>query len=80
MIGLDAIIPIRYLNREIFLDSRQAGKHLPGAPHMQRLLRRGRSAHVLNHEAAMERLCKPSLREGSLQGQFEDMNAIAYFC
>ena len=46
---------------------------------MQRLLRRGRSAHVLNHEATMERLCKPSLREGSLQGQFEDMNAIAFF-
>ena len=46
---------------------------------MQRLLKRGRSAHVFNHEATMERLRKPSLREGSLQGYFEDMSAKTYF-
>jgi len=67
------------INREIFLDLRQAGKHLPGTPKMQRLLRRGRSAHVFNNVTRMERLRKPSLREGSLQWQFEDMSAMACF-
>ena len=45
---------------------------------MQRLLMQARSAHVFNHEATMERLRKPLLRKGSLQGQFEDMNAMAF--
>jgi hypothetical protein len=79
MIGLDANIAVRYLYHEIFQDSRHAGKHLPGTPQMQRLLMRARSAHVFNHEATIERLRKPLLREGSLQEQFEDMSAMAYF-
>lgn len=61
------------------MDARQAGKHLPGTPQMQRLLRRGRSAHVFNNVATMERLRKPLLTEDSLQRQFEDMSAMAFF-
>ena len=67
------------INHEIFLDSRHAGKHLPDIPQMQRLLRRGRSAHVVFNLAAMESLRKPSLKDGSLKGQFDDMSAMAYF-
>lgn len=56
------------INRKIFLDSRHAGKHLPGTPQMQRLLRRGRSAHVFNNEATMERVAQAIIERGEFTG------------
>lgn len=56
------------INREIFLDSRHASKHLPGTPQMQRLLRRGRSAHVFNNEATMERVAQAIIERGEFTG------------
>ncbi|PAX51478.1 DUF6972 family protein [Brunnivagina elsteri] len=56
------------INREIFLDSRHTGKHLPGTPQMQRLLRRGRSAHVFNNEATMEKVAQAIIERGEFTG------------
>lgn len=56
------------IKREIFLDSRHTAKHLPGTPQMQRLLRRGRSAHVFNNEATMERVAQAIIERGEFTG------------
>ena len=56
------------INHEIFLDSRHAVKHLPGTPQMQRLLRRGKSAHVFNNEATMERVAQTIIERGEFTG------------
>lgn len=56
------------IKREIFLDPRHAGKHLPGTPQMQRLLRRGRSAHIFNDEATMERVAQAIIERGEFTG------------
>ncbi|OUC15293.1 MAG: hypothetical protein B0A82_08060 [Alkalinema sp. CACIAM 70d] len=41
------------IDREIILDRRHIAKHLPDSPQSNRLLRRGRSAHVFHDEAAL---------------------------
>lgn len=56
------------VNREIFLDSRHTAKHLPGTPQVQHLLRRGRSAHVFNDEATMERVAQAIIERGEFTG------------
>lgn len=56
------------INREIFLDSRHASKHLPDTPKMQRLLRRGRPAHIFNNEATMERVAEDIIERGEFTG------------
>lgn len=43
------------INSEIFLDSKHLEKHLPNTGASNRLLRRGRAAHVFKDEATMRR-------------------------
>ncbi|MEM9272995.1 MAG: hypothetical protein AAGA80_08545 [Cyanobacteria bacterium P01_F01_bin.143] len=56
------------INREIFLDSRHIAKHLPVTPQVQRLLRRGRSAHVFNDEATITRVTQAIIQRGDFIG------------
>jgi len=56
------------IDREIVLDSRHIAKHLPGTPQLQRLLKRGKSAHVFNDEATMERVAQAIMEQGEFTG------------
>jgi len=56
------------INREIILDSRHTGKHLPDTTPVKRLLRRGRSAHVFNDEATMDRVAQIIMERGEFTG------------
>ncbi|MBD1844794.1 hypothetical protein H6F89_15610 [Cyanobacteria bacterium FACHB-63] len=56
------------IDREIFLDSRHTAKHLPGTAQVQRLLRRGRSAHVFHDAATMERVAQAVISGGEFIG------------
>ncbi len=56
------------IDREIILDSRHIAKHLPNTPQVQRLLKRGRAAHVFNNEATMERVVQAIIKAGELTG------------
>jgi hypothetical protein len=56
------------INHEIVLDSRHIAKHLPDTPQVERLLRRGRSAHVFNDEATMERVAQAIIESGEFTG------------
>jgi hypothetical protein len=44
------------IDREIILDRRHIAKHLPNTAQSNRLLRRGRSAHVFNDEDTLYRV------------------------
>lgn len=52
------------IEREIILDPRHIAKHLPNTPQVQRLLRRGRAAHVFNDEATMNRVSQAVIERG----------------
>ncbi len=56
------------IEREIILDSRHISKHLPDTPQMQRLLSRGRAAHVFNDEATMNRVAQIVIEIGEYTG------------
>jgi hypothetical protein len=56
------------IEREIILDPRHIPKHLPHTPQVQRLLRRGRSAHVFNDQATMERVAQAIIKRGDFTG------------
>lgn len=56
------------IDREIVLDSRHIAKHLPGTPQVQRLLRRGRSAHVFNNQATRSRVAQAIIEGGEFTG------------
>jgi hypothetical protein len=56
------------IEREIILDSRYIPRHLPDTPQTQRLLRRGRSAHVFNNEATMKRVAQAIIEKGAFTG------------
>lgn len=56
------------IDREIILDPRHIAKHLPETPQVQRLLRRGRSAHVFNNTATMERVAQAIIEGGEFTG------------
>jgi len=56
------------IEREIFLDPRHAAKHLPDTASVQRLLRRGRSAHVFDDEATMNRVAQAIMERGEYTG------------
>jgi hypothetical protein len=49
------------IDREITLDRRHLAKHLPNTPQSNRLLQRGRSAHVFNDEDTLFRVAQLSL-------------------
>lgn len=56
------------ISRQITLDSKQIAKHLPNTPQMQRLLNKGRAAHVFNDEATMNRVAKSIIEYGEFTG------------
>lgn len=56
------------IDREIVLDSRHTAKHLPGTSQVQRLLKRGGSAHVFNNEATIERVAQAVIDRGEFTG------------
>ncbi|MDM9584541.1 MULTISPECIES: hypothetical protein [unclassified Nostoc] len=56
------------IEREIIFDPRHIYKHLPDTPQMQTLLRRGRSAHVFNDEATMNRVTQALIERGEYTG------------
>ena len=56
------------IDREIFLDYRHIAKHLPGTPQVQRLLKRGRSAHVFNDKATMTIVTQTIIERGEFVG------------
>ncbi|MGA7954892.1 MAG: hypothetical protein WCA07_15370 [Gloeobacterales cyanobacterium] len=60
------------IEREIFLDPRHLRKHLPDTPEVQRLLRRGRAAHVFNDEATMFRVAQTIIERGEYTGNIRN--------
>lgn len=56
------------INRPITLDPRHTAKHLPNTSQVQRLLRKGCSAHVFNDEATMTRVAQVILEKGEFTG------------
>jgi hypothetical protein len=56
------------INREITLDRRHLAKHLPNTPQSNRLLRRGRAAHVFKDEDTLFRVTKAILMRGVYTG------------
>jgi hypothetical protein len=56
------------IDREIILDPRHIAKHLPNTPQVQRLLRRGRSIHIFNNKATMERVAQAIIEKGEFTG------------
>ena len=67
------------IHREIFLDSKHIAKHLPGTSQVQRLLRRGRSAHVFNDEATMERVAQAIIEVGEFTGTIRGYERYGLF-
>jgi hypothetical protein len=49
---------MRGIDYIITLDVRHLAKHLPGTAATNRLLRRGRAAHVFNDEATLRRVAE----------------------
>lgn len=56
------------IDRKIILDPRHIAKHLLETPQVRQLLRRGRSAHVFNNEATMERVAQAIIERGDFTG------------
>jgi hypothetical protein len=56
------------IEREIFLDHRHIPKHLSKTPQSNRLLQRGRSAHVFNDEATLLRVAEAIIESGIYTG------------
>jgi hypothetical protein len=56
------------LDREIILDRRHLDKHLPNTLQSNRLLRRGRSAHVFNDEDTLFRVAQAIILGGTHTG------------
>jgi hypothetical protein len=52
------------IDHKIFLDSRHLAKHLPDTGQSNRLLRRGRAAHVFNDEATLLRVAQAIIEGG----------------
>jgi hypothetical protein len=53
------------IDRIIILDARHLAKHLPGTAATNRLLRRGRAAHVFHNEATLLRVAEAIIEQGS---------------
>lgn len=56
------------IDRDIILDPRHIAKHLPETPQVQRLVRQGRSAHVFNNVATIERVTQAIIKRGEFIG------------
>ncbi len=58
------------IDRKIILDRRHLAKHLPNTPQSDRLMRRGRAAHVFNDENTLLRVAQAIILEGTHTGFF----------
>jgi hypothetical protein len=56
------------IDRTITLDRRHIAKHLPDTAQSNRLLRRGRSAHIFNDEATLLRVAQAIIEAGTDTG------------
>ncbi len=56
------------VEREITLDIRHIAKHLLGTVSTNRLLRKGRAAHVFNDETTLARVAQAIIKEGKYTG------------
>jgi hypothetical protein len=56
------------IDLKITLDRRHLAKHLPNTPQSNRLLRRGRSAHVFNDEDTLFRVAQATLVQSTHTG------------
>jgi hypothetical protein len=56
------------IDRTITLDRRHLAKHLPDTAQSNRLLQRGRSAHIFNDEATLLRVAQAIIETGNHTG------------
>ena len=56
------------IDRIITLDARHLDKHLPGTVATNRLLRRGRAAHIFHDEATLLRVAETIIEQGTYTG------------
>ncbi len=67
------------INRHITLDVRHIAKHLPGTPQMQRLLKKGKAAHVFNDENTMNQVAQSIIKNGEFIGTIRDYERYGMF-
>jgi hypothetical protein len=67
------------IKRQITLDFRHVAKHLPDTRQVQRLLRRGRSTHVFNNQATMERVAQAIIEAGEFTGEIRGYERYGLF-
>lgn len=67
------------IDREIFVDPRHIAKHLPATASVQRLLRRGRAAHIFNDEATMNRVAQAIIEKGEHTGIIREYERYGLF-
>jgi hypothetical protein len=67
------------IDREIVLDPKHIPKHLPGTVQVQRLLKRGRSAHVFNDEATMHRVAQAIIEDAEHTGKIRNYDRYGLF-
>lgn len=67
------------IEREITLDTRHVAKHLPNTPQVQRLLQRGRAAHIFKNEATMERVAQTIIARGEFTGSIRGYERYGLF-
>ncbi len=67
------------INREIVLDPRHIPKHLPGTRQMQRLLNRGRAAHIFNDEATLNQVAQAIIEKGEFTGNIRGYDRYGLF-
>lgn len=67
------------IDRKIILDHRHIAKHLPDTSQVQRLLRRGRSAHIFNDEATIEKVAQAIIERGAFIGNIRGYERYGLF-
>lgn len=70
---------MRRIDREVTPDPRHVSKHLPNTPQMQRLLNRGRAAHVFNDEATLYRVAQAIIEGGEYTGTIRQYERYGLF-
>jgi hypothetical protein len=67
------------IEREVSLDPRHLPKHLPDTPQVQRLLKRGQSAHVFNDQDTMYRVAQTIIETGEYTGKIRNYERYGLF-
>ena len=70
---------MRGVKGELILDSRHIPKHLPATRQMQRLLNRGRAAHVFNDETTLNRVTQAIIDRGEFTGNIRGYDRYGLF-